>query len=323
MPLHADRPGDESWPPLNDASAGFSGAREGVERATLFPIARADPRTQGRQARVPRPFLKWAGGKGQILGELTATVSDLSSFGAYHEPFVGGGALYFELFRTGRLPGRACLSDVNRNLTDCYETVKGDVEQLIRLLKTHAQQHSFSHFYQVRAAVPESKIERAARVIYLNKTCFNGLYRENSKGQFNVPLGNYKNPTVCDEPNLRACSAALTNTEIRAEPFEEVLNRAGAGDLVYFDPPYVPVSATSSFTGYAKDGFGPRDQERLASVFAELDRRQVHVVLSNSKAPVVEDLYKKYRIRVVFAKRAVNSRGDKRGDVEEVIVTNF
>jgi DNA adenine methylase len=249
---------------------------------------------------MPRPFLKWVGGKRQLLPELLSCVKKAGEFGRYHEPFVGGGALFFELSRLEKIKRQAYLSDNNRNLIDTY-------------------------YYEVRAHVPDSLLERAARIIYLNKTCFNGLFRENSKGLFNVPLGKYKNPLICDEVNLRAVATALKKTKIEARPFESVLNRAKPGDLVYFDPPYHPVSKTSSFTAYAKGGFGEDAQQELANVFRELDRAGVHVLLSNSMTDFVKELYHEYRTGIVevFARRMVNSRADRRGKVAEVLVRNF
>jgi len=273
---------------------------------------------------VPRPFLKWAGGKGQILEALLAQVRRAGFTGRYHEPFVGGGALFFEMWRL-KLLGRksAYLSDSNPNLIDAYRGVQEDVEGLIARLKAHAAQHCAEHFYAMREKAPDTLVDRAARVIYLNKTCFNGLYRENSKGGFNVPMGRYKNPLICDEENLRACSRALQHAAIEVRPFESVLEKADPGDFVYFDPPYVPLSATSSFTSYHKDGFGPADQERLAEVFTSLAKRDVKVLLSNSMTEVVKRLYREFRMKEVLAKRLVNSKSDRRGAIAEALVRSF
>ncbi|MFZ5477635.1 MAG: DNA adenine methylase [Myxococcota bacterium] len=271
---------------------------------------------------MSRPFLKWAGGKRQLLDALVARFDRAGATGRYHEPFVGGGALFFELRRTGRVRD-AVLSDTNPNLVEVYVAVRDDVDALVARLREHAARHDEAYYYAVRGRVPEGAVDRAARVIYLNKTCFNGLYRENSRGEFNVPYGRYDNPTICDEPNLRACSAALAGVSIEARPFERVLDHAVAGDFVYFDPPYVPVSATSSFTGYAKGGFGPADQERLAEVFASLADRGVSLLLSNSMTATVRDLFSRFHIEEVPATRAINSRGDRRGAIAEALVTAF
>jgi DNA adenine methylase len=270
-----------------------------------------------------RPFLKWAGGKGQLLWELLACVAAAGEFGRYHEPFVGGGALFFGLVGSLSSRRKACLSDNNRNLIDCYLGLQKNVEGVIELLKAHKARHGEDYFYEVRSAAPATLEERAARVIYLNRTCFNGLYRENSRGGFNVPFGRYKNPTICDAENLRACAKALKRAVVEQRPFEAVLKRARAGDFVYFDPPYVPVSATSNFTSYDKGGFGEDSQRRLAEVFAELAQRGVKVLLSNSETPLVRELYRGFEIETVYATRRVNSRADRRGKVPEVLVRNF
>jgi len=272
---------------------------------------------------VARPFLKWAGGKGQLLAELVARVERAKPFGHYHEPFVGGGALFFTLEGSRTLDKGACLSDNNASLIDAYLGVRNHVERVIKILLEHKKQHAKEHYYDVRSNVPPRLAERAARIIYLNRTCFNGLFRENSKGKFNVPMGSYKNPRICDEENLRACAKALKRATVEQRPFETVLKRARAGDFVYFDPPYVPVSATSNFTSYDKGGFGEDSQRRLAEVFAELAQRGVKVLLSNSETPLVRELYRGFEIETVYATRRVNSRADRRGKVPEVLVRNF
>jgi DNA adenine methylase len=273
---------------------------------------------------IPRPFLKWVGGKGQLLNELISAVERAGTFHRYHEPFVGGGALFFELFRTERLPrAKAFLSDTNERLIDAYWGIGHDADRVIALLTQHKEKHCKEHFYKVRASVPEDRLERAARIIYLNRTCFNGLFRENSKGLFNVPMGRYKNPPICNDTNLRAVAAALRKAKLETRPFESVLERAKPGDFVYFDPPYHPVSKTASFTAYAQGGFGEDAQRRLAKVFAELDLRGVKVLLSNSYTPLVRSLYRSFTMEKVFATRRVNSRADLRGKVSEALVRNF
>lgn len=285
-----------------------------------------DFKTKGLDARVtrdtPRPFLKWVGGKGQLLPELRARFLKAAAAGRYHEPFVGGGALFFDLQRNGHLGRKkAWISDNNLNLIETYGAVRDETDRLIDLLRMHKARHNKEYYYAVRAAVPESRVERAARIIYLNKTCFNGLYRENSRGGFNVPIGNYENPAICDTENLRACAKALAHADVEHRPFDAVLGKAKAGDFVYFDPPYHPVSTTASFTAYASAGFGEPDQRRLAEVFATLADRGVHVLLSNSHTPLIRELYAAHRIEVVGATRNVNSRADRRGAVEEVLVS--
>lgn len=280
------------------------------------------PRTNGRYA-LPRPFLKWVGGKGQLLPELVKRVEMVGDFGRYHEPFLGGGALFFELYRAGALKKQAYLSDTNPRLIEAYEGVRDHVDELIDLLNRHKRLHSEEHFYRVRAKVPKTLPERAARIIYLNKTCYNGLYRENSRGEFNSPFGRYKNPVICDEDNLRAASKALKKAKIEARHFQTVADYAERGDLVYFDPPYHPVSETASFQGYHKGAFGEDSQRLLAEVYAKLAAKEAYVLLSNSMTELVQVLYKNFTLDSVQANRAVNSRGDRRGKVSEAMIRNF
>jgi DNA adenine methylase len=271
---------------------------------------------------LPAPFLKWAGGKGQLLCELLSHLPQ--RFNNYHEPFLGGGALFFGLARSGLLDGRtAYLSDTNPELIATYRAIQSDVTAVISALRSH--RHDRDEYYRVRAqdwrALPAS--EAAARMIFLNRTGFNGLYRVNNKGRFNVPFGRYKNPTVCDEENLLAASRALRGVKLALESFEHVVSRARRGDLVYFDPPYVPISRTASFVSYAPGGFSVEDQERLARTFEELKRRGVNVMLSNSSAPWVRERYRNHYLTEVMARRNVNSKGDRRGPVKELLVTSY
>ena len=273
---------------------------------------------------MPRPFLKWVGGKGQLLDDLLKRVARAEPFERYHEPFVGGGALFFELARLNRLGRKqAFLSDNNANLIGAYQGIREDVEGVIARLEVHKAQHCKEYYYAVRAEVPEALLDRAARIIYLNKTCFNGLFRENSKGGFNVPMGSYKNPLICDADNLRACATVLAKTKIQVRPFEAVVAEVEPGDFVYFDPPYVPLSKTASFTSYDKAGFGEASQRRLAEVFRELDAKGARVLLSNSMTGLVKELYGDFTLRRVRANRRVNSRADLRGDIDEALVSNF
>ena len=276
--------------------------------------------TDSAQVSKARPILKWAGGKTQLLPDLVAHVP--AEFAAYHEPFVGGGALFFELAALGRL-GSAYLSDINPALIDVYLAVRDCVDDVIRLLKQY--RHNETYFYKIRAKDPRKMglAERAARIIYLNKTCYNGLFRENKSGQFNVPFGRYKNPTICDEPNLLAVSQILQRVDIDSRPFSSVLDVARPGDFVYFDPPYHPISSTASFTAYARNGFNEQDQIRLRDVFAELSQKGVQVMLSNSDMPFIRELYDGYTIARVYAARYVNSKASARGKVPEVIVCNY
>lgn len=264
----------------------------------------------------PRPFLKWAGGKGQLLRQFQPLLP--RSYGRYFEPFVGGAALFFFL-----RPNRATLTDINAELIDCYRAVRDRVEAVIDALGHHT--YDAAHYYRVRDLDPASLSlpERAARTIFLNKTGFNGLYRVNSAGRFNVPFGRYVNPSICNAPQLRACSAALQGVELEVRDFYHVLDHAVAGDFVYLDPPYVPVSSTASFTSYSAGGFGLRDQERLAELFAELDKRGVQVMLSNSDVPEIPRLYKGFHIDRVEALRTINAKTDARGKVGEIVIRNY
>jgi DNA adenine methylase len=271
-----------------------------------------------------KPFLKWAGGKTQLLPSFRLLYPKDRPLTGYHEPFLGSGAVFFDIKQTLR-PRRVVLSDGNRELIETFQAIRDDVEAVIRELQRHARRHSRDHYYEVRDRLPRELFPtaRAARLIYLNRTCFNGLYRVNSKGHFNVPMGRYTNPTIADIDNLLAVSARLKRTQLLAGPFREVLDRARPGELVYFDPPYVPVSATASFTSYTAADFGPADQEELAEVYRALDARGCKVMLSNSDTPAARKLYAGYRIERLDARRAINSKAEKRGPVGELVVLNY
>lgn len=273
-----------------------------------------------RQARAPRPFVKWAGGKRQLLPALLEAAP--KTFKKYHEPFVGGGALFFEL-RHKKLISKACISDTNNELITSYIALRDDAEGVIARLKTFRYDRNF--FYELRKKNPLRMlpVNCAARLIYLNRTCFNGLYRVNRQGRFNVPFGRYKDPLICDEENLRAVAQALKGVEILCDSFESVLHRAKKGDFVYFDPPYVPVSQTSSFTAYQAGGFSHDDQQLLLDVFETLAGSGVFVMLSNSSTDLVRTLYSAWNIREVSAIRAINSKGNRRKGHKELIITNY
>lgn len=270
------------------------------------------------------PFLKWAGGKRQLLRQYESFFP--SKFNNYLEPFVGGSAVFFHLYNTGKLRGnkRVILIDNNEELMNCYSVIKENVEKLIRILNSHKYVHNKKDvYYAIRKEEPQDKFERASRTIYLNKTCFNGLYRVNSQGKFNVPFGRYKKPLICNSRNLRAVSLALRNVEILPGDFEMCLKLAKKGDFIYFDPPYQPLSKTSSFTSYTKDSFNEEDQQKLCKVFKELDKRGSKVMLSNSDTPFIRKLYKGFEKKVVFAKRAINCKASGRGKINELIIRNF
>ncbi|MGB3137318.1 MAG: DNA adenine methylase [Nodosilinea sp.] len=266
----------------------------------------------------PRPFLKWAGGKGRLLSQYEPFLPQ--HIDTYYEPFLGGGALFFHL--AGRA-SRAVLGDINPELVNVYCCVRDRVEALIRHLWDHQRRHSSDYYYEVRQRQSsQSPVERAARLIYLNKTCYNGLYRENSQGHFNVPVGKYKNPAICDPSLLRAASAALQIADIQTLSFETIPARSlTSQDFIYFDPPYHPISSTSCFTGYSRYGFTGADQERLAQVFCALATEGRRVMLSNSDCEFVRQLYNGFTIRPVLAARAINSRAGCRGKISELLIT--
>lgn len=271
---------------------------------------------------LARPFLKWAGGKRQLLPELLKYIP--SHYKTYYEPFVGGGALLFALQQR-----QVVINDSNIELINCYRIVKDAVEELILALNQHYNNEE--HYYAVRdwdrspAFSEMSLVERAARIIYLNKTCYNGLFRVNSQGQFNVPFGRYADPNIVDAGVLRAASSYLRNSDITIlnTDFAHTVNCAKAGDFVYFDPPYDPVSDTASFTGYDINGFGKNEQRRLKEVCDELERKKCKFLLSNAHTPFITDLYQEYRQVKVEATRAINSNGQKRGKVDEILVMNY
>jgi DNA adenine methylase len=242
----------------------------------------------------------------------------------YHEPFLGSGAVFFQI-RTRLAPRRIALSDSNADLIEAFVAVRDQVDAVIAELARHADRHSETHYYKVRDKLPGELFPaaRAARLIYLNRTCFNGLYRVNASGHFNVPMGRYVRPTILDADNLRAVSASLAGTRLADRPFTRVLDDARPGDFVYFDPPYVPVSKTANFTGYTRGAFGPADQEELARVYRELDARGCRLMLSNSDTPLARKLYDGFFLHRLNARRNINSKGDRRGPVGELVVLNY
>jgi len=266
----------------------------------------------------PVPFVKWAGGKRSIVGELRARLPE--QFNDYWEPFVGGGALFFALHKQLR---RAHLSDSNAELMTAYSVVQRRREELIERLREHAGRHCKDYYYTVRAQQESAdEVAVAARLIYLNRTCYNGLYRVNSRGEFNVPFGKYKNPAIADKANVMACSRALEGVELRACEFSEIKPRRG--DFVYCDPPYHPLNS-SSFTTYTRGNFTEEDQVRLAGFAARTRNRRVCVMLSNSNTAFIRELYSErgFKLDVVLAPRLVNSRAAGRGAVEELIIRGY
>lgn len=266
-----------------------------------------------------KPFLKWVGGKRKLLPELEKKIPN--DYSAYYEPFLGGAALFWHL-----QPSVAVLADINPELVNTYRCVKQDVEALIVDLQQHY--YDKEYYYQIRNCDRNSEyatrtnIQKASRFIFLNKTCFNGLYRVNSKGQYNVPFGRYKNPQIVDADNLRACSQALQNAEIIWGSFLDLESKITSQDFVYFDPPYIPLNATSNFTSYSSQGFDTAMQIELRDLCHRLNRRGVRFMLSNSAAPLVFELYSEFKIELVDMARSINSKGDKRGKIKEVLITN-
>jgi DNA adenine methylase len=293
-----------------------------------------------------RPFLKWAGGKRQLLRALRPFIPH--TFGAYHEPFLGSGAVFFDLWRHGVLDGRRChLADINADLVGCYRAVAGDVERVLtelgRLAAGHAREGAAA-YYRVRderfnprrraAAAPRQAAyppDLAAMFIYLNRTGYNGLFRLNARGDFNVPAGRYANPRIRDEATLRAAAAVLSAplVEIRHASYERIADAARAGDFVYLDPPYAPLSATARFTSYTPGSFAEEDQRKLQQIVLQLAQAGCLVVLSNSTAPLVAELYDTPAARAaglsahrIPARRAINSNASRRGQIEEYVITN-
>lgn len=271
---------------------------------------------------VARPCVKSVGGKTALLPEILPRLP--AKIETYYEPFLGGGAVFFALASEGRFK-RAIVGDANEELLNMYSELARDADKVIRALKKHVYEEKY--YYAVRALDPKELgfAERAARFIYLNKSCFNGLWRVNKSGQFNVPFGKYTNPTICDEENLYAVADVLEScgpTLFGGADFEKTVSSAVRGDTVYFDCPYAPASKTANFTGYTAGGFTTDDQERLRNVSERLVARGVHVLLSNSDTPLVRELYDGFKIEEVQAPRRVNSKGSKRGNVGELLISS-
>ena len=269
------------------------------------------------------PVVKWVGGKRQLLDEITPVLP--KKITTYCEPFLGGGAVLFSI-----QPRKAIINDLNSDLINVYITIKNNIDELIASLQKH--QNTQEYFYKIRdidrnkeAYEQISNIEKASRIIYLNKTCYNGLFRVNQAGEFNSPFGHYKNPNIINEPVLRAVNKYFNNNEISffSEDFSTVLSKLSKGAFVYLDPPYDPVSDTSSFTGYHKGGFDKNEQIRLKNCCDELTKNGINFMLSNSSTDFIRNLYKDYNITLVKAKRTINVDANKRGEIDEVIIRNY
>lgn len=271
-----------------------------------------------------QPFTKWTGGKRQLLPVIKSLMPD--NYNSYFEPFIGGGALFFDLS-----PDKAVINDFNNELMNCYQQIKKHPQKLIELLTKHQENNSKEYYLELRAVDRDNRInkmtdvERAARIIYMLRVDFNGLYRVNSKNQFNVPYGRYKNPKIVDSDLILSISQYLNNNNITilTGDFEKAVEDAGAGDFVYFDPPYIPLSETSAFTSYTHEGFSYEDQVRLRDVFRKLDKKGAYVMLSNSSSPLVEELYKGFNVHKVEATRTNGAKALSRGKISEFIVTNY
>ncbi|MCH8519905.1 MAG: DNA adenine methylase [Nanoarchaeota archaeon] len=270
-----------------------------------------------------QPFLKWAGGKRALFHEIKKRVP--KSYSTYYEPFLGGGAVLFSL-----QPKKAVVNDINSEIINVYRIIKTNVEELIKELKKH--KNDSDYFYKIRDQDRNSEIyksltdvQKAARIIFLNKTCFNGLFRVNSQGQFNAPFGRYKNPNILNEEVLRAVKKYLNENkiEILNGNFDDFISKIKKGSFVYLDPPYDPVSSTASFTGYNLDGFGKQDQIKLKEYCDKLNKKGVKFLLSNSATDFIKELYKDYTIEIVEVPRNINSVGSKRGKVDEVLIRNY
>ncbi|VPN01672.1 modification methylase [Streptococcus pneumoniae] len=271
-----------------------------------------------------QPFTKWTGGKRQLLPVIRELMP--KTYNRYFEPFVGGGALFFDL-----APKDAVINDFNAELINCYQQIKDNPQELIEILKVHQEYNSKEYYLDLRSADRDeridmmSEVQRAARILYMLRVNFNGLYRVNSKNQFNVPYGRYKNPKIVDEELISAISVYLNNNqlEIKVGDFEKAIVDVRTGDFVYFDPPYIPLSETSAFTSYTHEGFSFADQVRLRDAFKRLSDTGAYVMLSNSSSALVEELYRDFNIHYVEATRTNGAKSSSRGKISEIIVTNY
>ena len=278
--------------------------------------------------RVYQPFIKWVGGKRGLIDQLLPLFP--KDFQSYHEVFLGGGAVFFELYSKGLLKDKKIyLSDINTELINTYNIVKENPLELIYYLEKYKEKHSKEFYYKIREQDRNqhfkrlTPLQRATRFIYLNKTCFNGLYRVNSKGQFNTPIGSYKNPNIADRDVILSASEALQNATISNQTFDKVLDVATKDDFIYFDPPYYPLTATANFTSYDSNRFLENEQIKLFEVFKELNSRECFVAHSNSDTEFIKNLYKNYDLNIVQANRFINSKSSGRGKIREVLVRNY
>lgn len=276
-----------------------------------------------KKSNLIKPIVKWAGGKRQLINEIERFIPE--HYSTYYEPFVGGGALLFHI-----QPNKAVINDVNEELMNLYTIVKDNVDELIKDLEKH--ENTKEYYYKMRELDRDKEryskltnIERASRIHFLNKTCFNGMFRVNQQGEFNVPFGRYTNPDIINKATLKAVSKYFNKSNIKLLncDFEEALKGIRKGSFVYFDPPYDPISDSSSFTGYAKGGFDREEQKRLKKLCDKLNDRGVKFLLSNSTTEFILELYKDYSLEIIQARRVINSNPDLRGEVDEVLVRNY
>ncbi|HVU28077.1 MAG TPA: DNA adenine methylase [Verrucomicrobiae bacterium] len=286
------------------------------EQLAIAPIESVSPAEA-------QPFLKWVGGKSQLLAQFDEFFP--AKIDRYVEPFIGGGAVFFHLKH--RFPKmKAFLRDNNDELINTYVAVRDYPRELMHRLDRHLkafQANRENYYYETRSKhhLPKSEtVERAARMIFLNKTCYNGLWRVNSRGEFNVPIGSHKNPSLYDEENILAASYALRGVHLDTKDFRDALDETRRGEFVYIDPPYFPVSPTASFTSYTKDDFGAEEQRELAALFVAAANRGVHLMLSNSDTDFIRKLYRRFATHIVRARRMVNCDGTKRGEINEVVI---
>jgi DNA adenine methylase len=276
---------------------------------------------------APKPFIKWAGGKRQLLTIISRYIPN--KFERYFEPFLGGGAVFFSIFSREKKV-KWFISDLKSDLILSYTIIRDNVQELVSSLETHAENYSKNHsvyYYKVRETNPKGEIDKVSRLIFLNKTCFNGLYRVNNKGKFNVPIGRYVNPNIVNKENLFGVSKALQSKDIsiKCQDFEDALKGVRSGDFVYLDPPYQPISSTSSFTSYTTKDFDFSDQERLFTRFKSLDKKGVKVLVSNSKSDKILELFKEFSDGTIEinANRFINSVSQKRTGHIELLIKNY
>ena len=291
--------------------------------------------TQNKRGLLPDdlpgyPFVKWAGGKTQLLSKLDELIP--SEFNQYFEPFVGGGAMFFHLISNKNIRFTAYLSDINEELINTYKVIQNDVERLIEVLEKNENEYKKNpsqYYYELRANIkPVNDVERAAKFITLNKTCYNGLYRVNRNGIFNVPIGKYKNPLICDSSNLKKVSYAIRYSKaiIQVSDYKQILlDNTSEGDFIYLDPPYNPTSPTANFTDYTDYGFVNKDQEELANIFGKLSDRKCKVILSNSDTPFIREIYQDFSryTKELDTLRSINCKGSKRIGHKELLIRNY